>query len=407
MKRSTMPDLAGARGVLPVQWLRKARDRGVIVSPIYTLDEAQFQPASIDLRLGEWAYRLRCSFLPCGSSVKAKLPAYTMGRIDLRDGAVLERNRPYLIPLVETLNLPPGLAGRANPKSSTGRLDIFTRVITDHGVFFDDIRAGYQGPLYLEVVSRSFTIRVQRGLSLNQLRLMVPTTPLMGQKLRDAHAKDPLLLLSSGQPLDQSDPSLGTNGVFVSLELGEGNSRERVGWRARRNSQLLDLSKERSYDPEEFWEPVFAERGGGVILEPEEFYLLLSKECVRIWPDLAAEMVAVDTTSGELRTHYAGFFDPGFGYSKLIPQIGSRVALEVRAHDVPFMVEDGQRVCRLAFEPLIEAPDTLYGRKSHYQFQTSTLSKHFADSEGGDRKTLSFNGSRSAEPDAAELPPLF
>lgn len=406
MKRSTMPELAGKRGVLPVQWLHKARDRGVIVSSKYTLDEAQFQPASIDLRLGEWADRLRCSFLPGESSVKAKLPAYTMERIDLRDGAVLERNRPYLIPLVESLNLPPDLAGRANPKSSTGRLDIFTRVITDRGLFFDDIRAGYQGPLYLEVVSRSFTIRVQRGLSLNQLRLMVPTSPLMGQKLRDAHAKDPLLLLSSGQPLDQSDPSLGTNGVFVSLELGEG-TRERVGWRARRNSQLLDLSKERSHDPEDFWEPVFAERGGGVILEPEEFYLLLSKEYVRIRPDLAAEMVAVDTTSGELRTHYAGFFDPGFGYSKSIPQVGSRVALEVRAHDVPFMVEDSQRVCRLEFEPLVETPDTLYGSKSHYQFQTSTLSKHFAYSEGGDRNAPPFNGSRSAEPDVAELPPLF
>lgn len=228
----------------------------------------------------------------------------------------------------------------------------------------------------------------------------------MGQKLRDAHAKDPLLLLSSGQPLDQSDPSLGTNGVFVSLELGEG-TRERVGWRARRNSQLLDLSKERSHDPEDFWEPVFAERGGGVILEPEEFYLLLSKEYVRIRPDLAAEMVAVDTTSGELRTHYAGFFDPGFGYSKSIPQVGSRVALEVRAHDVPFMVEDSQRVCRLEFEPLVETPDTLYGSKSHYQFQTSTLSKHFAYSEGGDRNAPPFNGSRSAEPDVAELPPLF
>jgi len=299
-----------------------------------------------------------------------------MERIDLRDGAVLERNRPYLIPLAEELKLPPTLFGRANPKSSTGRLDIFTRVITDRSVFFDNIAQGYHGPLFLEVVSRSFTIRLKRGLSLNQLRLSVPAPPFHGEALKEMHLADPLVFVG-GRPLSQLNAGLGPNGILLSLQLGETPCRERVGWRARRNSQLLDLAKERAHHPNDFWEPVYPERGGGVILEPEEFYLLLSKESVRIRPDLAAEMVAYDTTSGELRTHYAGFFDPGFGYSECGSSAGSKVALEVRAHDVAFKLEDGQRVCRLAFEPLIEPPETPYGAKSHYQFQASTLSKHF------------------------------
>lgn len=376
-------DPSPATGVLPAQWLRKACAQGIIVAP--GLVEEQIQPASVDLRLGDWAYRLRCSFLPGSSLVSERLPAFEMDRIDLRDGAVLERNRPYLIPLVESLALPPDLSGRANPKSSTGRLDIFCRLITDRGHVFDDIAAGYHGPLFLEVVSRSFTVRVRSGLALNQLRLLrrSPAGPpgptsvsVSDDELRAFHRDNPLLSVA-GDP--DEVPSPGElpvdDGLFLSLALPDGPAA--VGWRARKNSRLLDLTVTGTHDPDDFWEPVYPERGGGVVLEPEEFYLLLSRERVRVPPELAAEMTAYDPTNGELRAHYAGFFDPGFGHGPSMPS-GSHAALEVRAHDVPFMIADGQRVCRLSFERMAEIPDVLYGTvDSHYQFQTGALSKHF------------------------------
>lgn len=363
------------RGVLPSQWLRKARDQGYIYSATYTMEDRQIQPASFDLRLGEKAVRLRCSFLPGHASVEDKLPGFKMGEVDLRDGGILERNRPYLIPLSESLDLPPGLLGRANPKSSTGRLDIFTRLITDRSHFFDEIAPGYKGQLYLEVVSRSFTVRLQRGLSLNQLRLSVPDTPLDDEALRSFHEERPLLYFAD-RAFSAEDLPL-SEGLFLSLALPGGQDRMSVGWRAKKNSKLLDLTAVGSHDPLDYWEPVYPERYGGIILEPEEFYLLLSRESVRVPPSLAAEMAAYDPTSGELRTHYAGFFDPGFGHGDATSS-GSRAALEVRAHDVPFMVDDGQRICRLSFEQLCETPDFSYGSSSsHYQFQTSTLSKHF------------------------------
>lgn len=365
-------------GVLPYQWLRKARDQGWIYSETYTMEEKQIQPASFDLRLEDTAIRLRCSFLPGSAKVEDKLPSFKMGEVDLRNGGILERNRPYLIPLSESLDLPPGLLGRANPKSSTGRLDIFTRLITDRSHFFDDVTSGYKGKLYLEVVSRSYTIMVQRGLSLNQLRLSVADPPLDDQALRHVHEERPLLFTEDG-PLSRDDLPL-NEGLFLSLALPDRQDREPVGWRAKKNSKLLDLTSERSHDPKDYWEPVYPERGGGIILEPEEFYLLLSRESVRVPPNLAAEMAAYDPTSGELRTHYAGFFDPGFGHGDT--SNGSRAALEVRAHDVPFMVDDGQRICRLSFERLSETPHISYGSSSsHYQFQVSTLSKHFKTSK--------------------------
>jgi dCTP deaminase len=369
------PAPVDSAGVLPSQWLRKARDQGIIGSATYTLDEAQIQPASVDLRLGDWAYRLRCSFLPGASTVARRLPAFEMDRLDLRDGAVLERNRPYLIPLCESLALPDDLAARANPKSSTGRLDIFTRVITDRGQVFDDVAAGYHGPLFLEVVSRSFTVRVQRGLALNQLRLLrpAPSMNVSDEQLRSYHRANPLLSVAGQVPAAEDLPL--ADGLFLSLALPDAGGP--IGWRARKNSRLLDLTVVGAHDPDDFWEPVLAERGGGVVLEPEEFYLLLSREQVRVPPDLAAEMTAYDPTAGELRAHYAGFFDPGFGHGPSVPS-GSQAALEVRAHDVPFMVADGQRVCRLSFERMVETPDVLYGATdSHYQFQTGALSKHF------------------------------
>lgn len=362
-----------AAGVLPSQWLQKAIDAGWVSAP-HPLTSTQLQPASLDLRLGAVAHRLQCSFLPGAKSVTERLPEFVMGEtISLREGAILERDRPYLIPLQETLALPAHISGRANPKSSTGRLDIFTRLITDQSTRFDDVSAGYRGHLYLEVVSKSFTVEVSEGLSLNQLRLTNrEALAIPDRALRQIHKTDPLLVSRRGRISAENLPL--TNGLFLSLDLA--GSKKQVGWRAKKNSHLLNLAKLGAYEPEEFWEPVRPERGGGVILEPEDFYLLLSKEGVRIPPGYASEMTAFDPTSGELRSHYAGFFDPGFGHSA--DGYGSRAALEVRAHDVPFKVEDGQRICKLVFLPMAEAPRDLYGAGgSNYQFQTETLSKHF------------------------------
>jgi dCTP deaminase len=354
-------------GIWPAQRIEKSIADGFITSGAYRLPgEGCLQPASLDMRLGERAYRLRASFLASGEEVESKLDAFAMESIDLRDGAILERSRPYLIPLIEELALPEGVRAKANPKSSTGRLDIFTRVVTDRSHRFDEIGEGYRGRLWLEVFSRSFTVKVQTGLSLNQLRLVSGRPRVSDDEVLAIHAREPVLI--------GGDPAL-ADGMFVSLDL----SQPRAGYRARKNSRLLDLTR-RGHDPDDFWEEARAERGGRMVLEPEEFYLLLSTESVRIPPELAAEMTAYDPTSGELRTHYAGFFDPGFGHDPAGRAHGSRAVLEVRAHDVPFVVEHGQKVCRLFFERMVEPPSILYGSAigSSYQGQVAMLSKHFA-----------------------------
>jgi dCTP deaminase len=321
------------------------------------------------------AYRIRCSFLPGKHAVEQRVKDYVIDELDLRrEGAVLETNRPYLIPLKETLALPADVRAKANPKSSTGRADVFTRVITDGSSRFDEIAAGYSGGLYLEVVPLSFPIRVREDLSLNQLRLSVGSAALTDDNLRAEHAAAPLLF-SAGAPVAELALA---NGLFLSLDL-HGDGSRRVGYRARGSAPLLDLAKVGAADPDAFWEPVRSEEGDRLVLSPKNFYLLMSHEAVTIPPHLAAEMTAYDPTSGELRTHYAGFFDPGFGYDPAGAQRGSTAALEVRAHDVPFMVEHGQWVCKLTFERMLEPPTQLYGQDigSNYQRQTETLGKHF------------------------------
>lgn len=336
------------------------------------------QPASLDLRLGTEAYRLRCSFLPDrSSSVEDRLAEVAIDRFELGEGALLEINRPYLIPLVEELALPDGVRARANPKSSTGRLDVFTRVVTDNNDRFDEIPVGYRGRLYLEVVPLSFAVRVRPGLTLNQLRLIRGEPRCSDADIRAAHAASPLLF-TEGEPTASSDLAI-ADGLFLSLDLAAKRGRGGVGFKARRNSDAIDLSRVGHYRWEDFWEPVVPDHRARVVLEPKEFYLLISSESVRIPPHFAAEMTAYDPTAGELRTHYAGFFDPGFGYDDAGVRKGTRAVLEVRAHDVPFMIEHGQRVCKLTFEHMADPPDTLYGSGigSNYQDQNVTLGKHF------------------------------
>jgi dCTP deaminase len=364
--------------VWPRQRLSAAVDAGWIGADT-PVAGCQLQPASLDLRLGPRAYRVRSSFLPGSSTVAARLD--TLGMYDFpldgADGGILERGHVYIIPLAERLLLPRGVRARANPKSTTGRLDVFTRVVTDRNWRFDDIPAGYQGPLYLEVVPSSFTVRVRAGMSLNQLRLVEGDPHLSDDDLLALNAERRLLL----GPMGGQREAIIERGLYLGVDLQGRTSGGLIGYRARRNSAVIDLARVNHYEPLDFWEPITSRDGrGGLILEPEEFLILASKEKVQVPPDLAAEMVAYDPTNGELRTHYAGFFDPGFGWRPEQPDNpGTRAVLEVRAHEVPFQIEDGQQFCKLVFERLTEPPDVAYGAAlaSSYQNQELTLSKQF------------------------------
>jgi len=350
-----------------------------MVAGAWRIPPESVQPASVDLRLGDHAWALRCSFLPdSNSTVEEKIEGLAFEKIDLRDGATLERDRPYLVPLIEELRLPAEIRAKANPKSSTGRLDVFTRVLTDRNHRFDEIAAGYEGKLYLEVVPRSFAIRVKTGLALNQVRLIAGDARMSDEELLALHRECPLLYLDS-HPVEESELSI-ADGLFLSLEVSE-DTDSIVGYRAKRNSLPIDLTRAGPLRWQDYWEPVRPEAGRRIVLEPEVFYLLLSSEGVCIPPCYAAEMLAYDPTAGELRTHYAGFFDPGFGFHRDQTAPGSRAALEVRARDVSFMVEHGQPVCKLAFERMTAEPDVLYGVDlgSNYQGQQTMLSKHFAE----------------------------
>lgn len=370
-------------GVLPRQAIRALVDEGRIVAD-GGIPERNLQPASIDLTLGPVAYRLRCSFLPANGTVREKLLEYGMGEVDITgDGAVLEQNRPYLIPLKERVRLPATVRGRTNPRSSTGRLDVFTRVVTDHGAHFDEVREGYEGELYLEVVPMSFTVKVRAGITLNQLRLMSGRARLTDEELIDLSRTDPIIYPgSSSLPGDQA---VVADGLFLSVDLS-GEGRPFVGYRARKSSALLELDKVNAYQVGDYWDRVEA-KDGRLILDAGAFYLLVSRERVRVPPDYAAEMAAYDPTSGELRTHYAGFFDPGFG-DVAGDTPGTPAVLEVRAHDVPFSLEHGQRLCKLTFERMAETPDTLYGSGlgSRYQRQYLALSRQFLPDQMGMRK---------------------
>lgn len=376
-------DTARRSGVLPRQHLRQLIEQGAVWSSDVDVTE-NLQPASIDLTLGPLAYRLRSSFLPGNDSVMDRLREDDMGELDLGRGAVLELNRPYLIPLNECVRLPSDVRGRTNPRSSTGRIDVFTRVVTDYGQHFDEIPAGYEGRLFLEVVPRSFTIKVKAGMRLNQLRLIAGEARLSDIDLVALSMSEPLIYPDARS--DSRDPVRVADGVFLSVDLS-GSGKNFAGYRAKKSSALLDLSRNDSYHVSDFFERLEPRRGR-LILDQEEFYLLVSRERVRIPPGLAAEMAAYDPTSGELRTHYAGFFDPGFGDVPQGEEPGTPAVLEVRAHDVAFALEDGQRLCKLTFERMAETPDEAYGLAigSRYQRQYLTLGRQFRSDRKGIRK---------------------
>ncbi|WP_416368181.1 2'-deoxycytidine 5'-triphosphate deaminase [Tritonibacter mobilis] len=353
-------------GVLPSQTIETMLARADIKIDA-PLSEGQIQPASLDLRLGKVAYRVRASFLAGqGRTVAERLEEFEMHRIDLSEGAVLEKGCVYVVPLMESLDLPDTVSAVANAKSSTGRLDLLTRTITDGGEEFDRIRAGYTGPLYAEICPRSFSVLARPGMRLNQIRFRDGQSVLDDAALADLHAKTPLV---DGEAVIE-------DGLGFSVDLRLPGT-DLVGYRAKPHTGVIDLDRIAAYDPRDYWEEVRSDKGR-IILDPGAFYILVSREAVHIPPEYAAEMAPYLAMVGEFRVHYAGFFDPGFGHAAA-GGAGSRGVLEVRCHEAPFVLEHGQVVGRLVYERMAELPEQLYGAgiASNYQGQGLKLSKHF------------------------------
>jgi len=353
-------------GVLPAQSLRQMIAAGALSGQPAILPD-QIQPASLDLRLGTVAYRVRASFLAGnGAKVADRLAEFEMHRVDLTHGAVLEKGCVYVVPLMESLALPPGITAVANAKSSTGRLDLLTRTITDGGTEFDRIPEGYTGPLYAEVCPRSFSVLVRAGQRLNQIRFRQGQSVLSDAELRTLHAADPLV----------SGEAVISEGLGFSVDLKPAKG-DLLGYRAKPHTGVIDLDRIGQYPARDFWEEVRA-TDARIILDPGAFYILVSREAVTIPPDYAAEMAPYLAMVGEFRVHYAGFFDPGFGHAAAGGS-GSRGVLEVRCHEAPFVLEHGQVVGRLVYERMSARPDTLYGAgiSSNYQGQGLKLAKQF------------------------------
>ena len=363
----------GRTGILPCQAIFALWRDGEITAT-QPLADGQIQPSSLDLRLGEVAYRVRASFLPGpGQNMAQKIDQYTMHSVDLTRGAVLERGCVYIVPLLERLSLSQRLSAIANPKSSTGRLDVFTRLITDGASEFDRIDAGYHGPLYAEIAPRTFSILARTGTRLNQMRLRRGEHRLTDSELTRLHQQSPLVHSEVGTENI-------SEGIALTVDLQGAGDNGLIGYNARPHAPLIDMEKINHYDPVDFWEPIYSGTGteSGLVLNPDDFYILASREAVSVPPDHAAEMVAYDTLMGEFRVHYAGFFDPGFGWAEAGGE-GTRAVLEVRSHDVPFLLEHGQTVGRLVYERLTDSPDRIYGQDigSNYQKQTLALAKQF------------------------------
>jgi dCTP deaminase len=360
-------------GILPSQSIRELIAKGRIVGN-RAITEEQIQPASLDLRLGDIAHRVQASFLPGpGGKVEARVKELRMARVDLTSAAVFEKGCVYIVPLLEELDLPRDISGKANPKSTTGRLDVFVRLITDDGVEFERVPPGYKGRLYAEIVSRTFTVAVRAGMRLNQLRFVRGNPVSSDSRIRRLDEEENLTYMDEESPVKASVD----RGLRITVNLEGASADEVIAYKARKHAPAIELDRINYYAPEEFWE---ARKHGSnrLILEPGDFYILASKERVRVPPEFAAEMVPFDPSVGEFRIHYAGFFDPGFGYGSSDIK-GTRAVLEVRAHEVPFLIEHEQFVGRLTYMPLLSKPEKIYGLQigSSYQQQALTLSKQF------------------------------
>jgi dCTP deaminase len=374
-------------GVLPSQAIWEMVRTGEITTVLESIDADQVQPASIDLRLGRFAYPVDTSFLPGrGVKVLEKMGQldtdFERFKIDLAQGAVLEKGRVYVVPLAEAIGLKSEIAAFANPKSSTGRLDILTRLIADGATHFDQVEGGYKGQLYIEIAPRSFSVVVRTGTRLNQLRFRrsVGVTPrqIAANEWSELLESGVIVGLAGGDEPARSSDKPGILPFTVDLK-GTGANNTLIGWRAKKNTKRIDLDR-RDYDPLDFWDPLHFHKESSLTLDPDDFYILMTKETIAVPPIYAAEMLPYDTRAGEFRVHYAGFFDPGFGWSEVDRKAGSsRGVLEVRSHEVPFLLEHGQIVGWLRYERMAETPATLYGQsiQSNYQGQALKLAKQF------------------------------
>lgn len=402
-------------GILNDSKIKKLFNSQEISSDI-PLDEDQIQPASLDLRLGDVAWRVRASFLPGEeSSVSDKLKQFASYKMNLSSGAVLETGCIYIVPLLESLRLPKDIEASTNPKSSTGRLDVFTRVITDYSGQFDVIKKGYKGPLYLEISPRTFPVFVRKKYRLSQIRFRQGNATLSEEELWNLHKQEKLVSITNsetnahgssittglfGKDIEQDDvihideelsqfrkheknvvlrtPVISSRGIAISVDLiGDKKGRPIIGYRGKRHADVIDIGKKGILDHLDFWEPIYRS-GSNIVLDPDQFYILVSREAISVPPHTAAEMMPFDPLVGEFRVHYAGFFDPGFGHETADGK-GARAVLEVRSHEVPFVLEHTQIVGWLAYEHMMENPKTLYGniQSSNYQKQGLKLSKHF------------------------------
>jgi dCTP deaminase len=363
-------------GILSSQEIRELIRSGKIRSRLEIRDD-QIQPASIDLRLGNRAYRVRASFLPNGKyPIGPKIRELLLEEMDLTMPVELKTNQVFIVPVIENLELPPDMGGKANPKSTTGRLDVFTRLMTESGMEFEQVPKGYSGNLYVEIVPRTFGIVVKEGTKLNQLRLFRGNPQSDDEQLRKLSQKRQLVFRENG---DAPIKPIIRGGLRISVDLEGEGARSIVAYRAKRNLTPIDLSKVGAYDVADFWEPIKGADSNSMILNPGEFYLLASKERVGVPPGYAAEMEPYDPSIGEFTVHYAGFFDPGFGYGSQGEIRGTKAVLEVRAHEVPILLEDAQEVGRLVYHRMAEVPDKVYGQAigSSYQQQGLALSKQF------------------------------
>lgn len=364
---------------IPYQLLKKlSQGPNAVLHSAVGFNDKQFQPASLDLTLGTRVYRVSSSFLPReNETVEELLKKQTLYDFELRPGSILETNTTYVIPLNESLTLPSTMYGVVSPKSSIGRIDVFVRVVTDRNTRYDEIPSGYHGPLYIEIIPLTFALRVAPGLPVTQLRLrgdneVVPTP----EQLLSAHHNEGILFNRNGEKLPPEKLGIKDNTVCVSVDL---TNSEIIGYRARHYvNSLLDLTAIGTHEVKQFWTKIERHPEGELILEPNSFYILATKERIRIPADFAAEIAPYDPSTGELRSHYAGFIDPGWGYGKTH---GTVIVLEVRAHSAPFRLTDGQAICKMVFERITERPERLYGNdlRSNYENQDIKLSKFFKD----------------------------
>ena len=377
-------------GILNRDHIAQAINKGYITSKD-KIDDKQIQPASLDLRLGHRGFRLKASFLPGPKGkVEPKAKSLSLHSFELKDAMMLEANCTYLIELAESLALPKNISAIANPKSSTGRIDVFVRLITDYGHYFDSAQAGYHGKLWLEITPRSFGIIIHPHSLLAQLRLRRGRPAFDNYRLNDLHKRQSLAFVKhdsaqsyKGQAHKgrswQDEMALNiNNGLLLSVDL---LGRDGLcGYRAKSYTPMIDIDRVNHYAIDDFWDEMTPPKNGRLILEPDRFYILASREAVRIPPSHSAQMVAFDSQIGEFRAHYAGFFDPGFGFAC---DGGAHAVLEIRSRETAFFLEDGQTIGRLIFERLLEPlgqTQSHYDQLSsaHYQGQGLALSKHFA-----------------------------